>query len=135
MVKDKSKSAKKIATNKLTQNLKSSKILQPKNQLQLNQRVTRSISLQTETVQKENKNSVQNCYTVKTRSKSEAHTPTNNTREKLKRIKNIIINKDSKEQQPPNLNRKLKSQEKKFKCVECTIRKIKRFQREFYSSG
>lgn len=128
MVKVKSKSAKEIPTNKLTRNLKSSKILQPKNQLQLNQRITRSKSLQTQTVQKENKTSVQNCFTAKTCSKSETHTPIYNTREKSKRIKNIIINKNSKKQQQPNLDRKLKSQEKSLSVSNVQFVKLSDFK-------
>lgn len=129
MVKVKNKSAKKNTTNKSTQNLKSSNILQPKNQLQLNQRITRSKSLQTETVQKENKNSVQNCSTsVNTRTKSKSHTPTNNTREKSKRIENIINNKDSKKLQLPNLDRKLKSQEKSLIVSKVQFVKLNDFE-------
>lgn len=90
----KTKTAKQNSTNKILAQ-KSSKVLAPENRS--NQRVTRSKSIQTEIVEKENKNpvkiQVKNNSQVNTRSKAPAHTY--NTRKTSKNIECIVPNKRS----------------------------------------
>lgn len=116
------------SAKKNTQNSKSSNILLPKSQLQLNQRITRLKSLQTETEQKEKKNSVQNCFTVNTRSKCKARTLPYATRNKSKKIEKIVINNDSNKQQLQNSDDKLKKQTKSLSVSKTQFIKLNNFK-------
>lgn len=121
----KSKRAKKSTQN----NFKASNILP-------SVRITRSKSLQTEIVQiaakspvqKLSKVAVKNCFTLETRSKSKANISQHNTRSKSKNIENIIISKDSTEQQPQNLDNKSKTQTKSLSLSKIQFVKLDDFK-------
>lgn len=120
-----SKREKKKLPNKVTRNLKSSKILPSVNK---SARITRSKSSLTETVQKVTKDPIRNCSTRNTRSNSKANILPINTRSKSKKIEIITTNTDSNEQQVKNLDNTSQTETKSLSLSKVQFVKLHDFK-------